>query len=109
MALLKPRCTEPQAKSLSYGDLVERIVAVSIECEAKWWESWEANDGIVGFRKAALARSAILPDRSDKKGQRNADRATRGRGDLGRSIHVGVVASGDHAKLPRYKASSLRT
>ena len=37
--------------------MAERIVAVSIECEAKMVESWEAKDGIVGFRKAALARS----------------------------------------------------
>jgi hypothetical protein len=49
-----------------------------------------------------------LPDRADKKGQGNADRATRGRGDLGRSIHVGVVSSGDHAKLaPETSAQAI--
>jgi hypothetical protein len=65
-------------KSLGYGDLAERIVAVSIECEAKMVESWEAKDGIVGFRKAALARSPFCRIDRTETAQRNADRATRG-------------------------------
>src|SRR5579864_9083121 len=47
---------------------------------AKWVEGWEAKDGIVRFRQAALPRWPFCRVDRTKMPQRNADRATRSRG-----------------------------
>ena len=52
--LRKRGWTEPRATSAGYGDFAERGVAISVKCEGESLEVWEAIDGSVSFREAAL-------------------------------------------------------
>jgi hypothetical protein len=54
--------------------------SVQSNARAKWVEGWEAKDGIVHFREAALPRWPFGRADRTKIAQRNADRATRSRG-----------------------------